>query len=97
MPDPPVIKGMSAQAAPIDTRSWLVSASVTANETPSARSSANRLAMAAVPLATVWYSTRPTRPATCRCRTRTRLGSLMGVNGWLRIPDSLSSSSPTNR
>ena len=41
----------------------------------------------------------PGRPCVCvcACSTRTRLASVIGVSGWLRMPLSLSSTSPTNR
>ena len=36
-------------------------------------------------------------PCVCAASTRTRLASVIGVSGWLRMPESDSSTSPTNR
>ena len=56
-----------------------------------------RARIATSPAATVRWSISPTRRRACACSTRTRFASVIGVSGWLRMPLSLSSTSPTNR
>ena len=64
---------------------------------PAARSSPSRARIAAGPLVDHGMRQQPDRPRLCRCSTRTRLLSVIGVSGWWRMWLSESSWSPTNR
>src|SRR3954469_8404296 len=97
IPDPPVTSGASAHARPILTRSSSVTASTIASVSPRSAQARTAAWIASVPSPTTRAKTWPTSERVCRRSQRRMSASVIGVNGWCCIPDSLSRRSPTKR